>query len=327
MIRGRENYDPSIYVTRHNEDTNSLRVGSVTFARTVVDQYYPNFNLSPLDNSHHMCELYSLDSPEGRKILKIFPYPRLAAGEIHLLNTWQSLGIPVATITQADLSYSSIPYPFTVMDFIPFDKEKDLDRLDGEEVSSVLVELANYLRMAHQVEEQSFGWINYHSDRSGDNAWSETVRKILDGRGKLLVTEGVLTPDELRRFENVAQESTVNIVHSFLLHGDLTPSNILFKAGRVAGFIDPDPIGGDGLYDLAYLLTSSMSLSARAHEEFALETYLQRKPTNDEMTKWRIYKGLVLVKQTSAAIKWNPEDHNLPARINKLRNVFEETLR
>lgn len=326
MIRGRENYDPSIYPIKHNEDVDGLRAGSATFARAVVDQYYPDFNLSSLDNSHHMCELYSLDSPEGRKVLKIFPYPRLAAGEIFLLNTWQSLGIPVAAITHADLSCSAIPYSFTVMDFIPFDKEKDLDRLDGEEVSSVLAELANYLRMAHQVKEQSFGWINYHSDRSGDNTWSETVRKILDGRGKLLVAEGVLTLDELRKFENVAQESTTDVTHSILLHGDLTPSNILLKAGRVAGFIDPDPIGGDRLYDLAYLLTSSTLISTKVHEELALETYLQRKPTNDEMIKWRIYKGLVLVKQTSATIKWNPGDHNLPSLINKLRNVFKEAL-
>ena len=117
------------------------------------------------------------------------------------------------------------------------------------------------------------------------------------------------------------------MTHSSLLHGDLTPSNILLKDGRLAGFIDPDPIGGDGLYDLAYLLTSSPVLSTRIYEELALETYLQRKPTDDEIIKWNIYKGLSLVKQTSAAIKWNPGDLNLPALINKLQNVFEGALR
>lgn len=327
MTRSRENYDPGIWTTRKDNDVDNLRSRSQTLARTISGQFYPDFNLSLLTDNHHMCELYSLDVPEGRKILKIFPYARLAAGEARLLSEWKSLGIPVPNIIQADLSCLAVPYSFVVMDFIPFDKKKNLDSLENQEMPGILTELARYLRVAHQIKVQNYGWINFHTDGSGDNAWSETIRKVLDARGRLLVSKRILDKNVLKDFESIAQEAVKTVGQGFLLHGDLTPSNILLRDDQVVGVIDPDPIGGDGLYDLAYLLTSSMALYGEEYEEFALAMYLKREPTQDELNRMRIYQVVALMKQVGASIKWNPNDYNLSTRINRLQDSIKRVLR
>ncbi len=322
MSKIQREYNPVFYSLSENQKVNNLRIYGRTYAEIITKIHYPGFDLFPLKGGH-MCELFIITSSQEKNILKIIPYDRLAVGETLLLKRWGSLGLPVPTIKKSDTSKLEIPYAYIVMEYVDSDI-CEFDHFSHAQKIRILSTLVSYLRIAHTVRAPSFGWINFHINQRGDSSWQETMIKIIRGRGKTLISKGLIEVALLKRFEMAVLEAIFEPLSPILLHGDFTPSNVLYKKAEVAGLIDPDPIGGDGLYDVAYLSTSVASFLERGYNKILLERYFDRELTAEDYHKWNIYRGLALIRQITAALKKDPKNPNLVTKISVLKKLCKE---
>lgn len=149
------------------------------------------------------------------------------------------------------------------------------------------------------------------------------MNNILSGRGEFLVDIELLDRNRLSLVRKIALEHLPQVEKSSLLHGDCSINNILLNEGSVMAFIDPDPIGGDGLYDLAYLSASLMDISSEDYDGLILETYLGKQPTQDEIKKWNVYKILSLIRQVSASVKKKSRDLNTHTKLTQMVELID----
>ncbi|HUD44083.1 MAG TPA: aminoglycoside phosphotransferase family protein [Patescibacteria group bacterium] len=315
-----ENYEPINYSGRENPLVENLLANSSLYATQILNADSRTSNFSRLEGGH-MSTTFLVETSESRRVLKLYPYDRLAFGENYLFDQWNKANIPVPNILHSDFTKLLVPFSYQMMEFVS-GSNTEFAGLSEENRHTVLASIAKYLRRAHEIHLDEFGWINFHTDGKGDKSWVDTMRNMLSGRGKFLADIGLIDRDRLSLVQQVA-EKLPQVERSSLLHGDCSLDNILINDGAVMAFIDPDSIGGDGLYDLAYLSASLMDISEENYDSYLLETYLGKQPTQDEIRKWNVYKILSLIRQVSASVKKKSQNANTNTKLTKMMELID----
>jgi len=316
-----EQYDPSVYGMQENKLVQQLHSQSALYAQVIAEKVLPGSTPFALGGGH-MCSVHRIDIEKKTQVIKIFPYDRLAYGEQKILQTWRQQGVPVPQLIESDFSKSIVPYSYLVMEYLS-GVDNTFATFSPDQQKGLLTDVVSLLRRAHEISENSFGWINYHLNQAGDTTWQETVDKFIRGRGQLLVNLGIIAPKQLLHFAERSTHTSQDVHHSALLHGDLTIDNILFNRQHILGFIDSDPIGGDGLYDTAYLSTSIETLGMTGLDPVLLEGYLQRSASPSEAIRWEIYKGMSHIRQLCGMLKKDPQAVQIPVKITQMNHQLD----
>lgn len=315
-----ENYVSNDYSGDESREIRDLSLNSASYANKILDANSIRTSLSSLEGGH-MSATFLIKSNESSLVLKLYPYDRLAFGERLLFDKWDDIDIPIPKIQKFDFTKSNIPFSYMLMDYIPHNSVSFVD-LPVEKRHAVLVEITKYLKVAHRIRLDEFGWINFHTDGKGDKTWIDTINNMLAGRGIFLVNHGLLNKNRLSSLKSIIVKKIPTVSKSSLLHGDCSIGNILLRDKSVAAFIDPDPIGGDGLYDLAYLSSSLVGISSENYDDLLINIYLGRSPTQDDWDKWNIYKILSLIRQISASVKKNSQDSSSKMKLTRLYELI-----
>lgn len=315
-----ENYASDDYSGDESREIRDLSLNSVSYANKILGTNSIRASLSSLEGGH-MSATFLIKSEESSLVLKLYPYDRLAFGEKLLFDRWDNIEIPTPKIQKFDFTKSNVPFSYMLMDYIPHNSVSFVD-LSIEKKYAVLVKMAKYLKVAHRIRLDEFGWVNFHTDGKGDKTWTDTINNILAGRGIFLVNHGLLNKNGLLSLKSIIVRKIPTVSKSSLLHGDCSIGNILLRDDDVAAFIDPDPIGGDGLYDPAYLSSSLVGISSENYDDLLINVYLGRSPTQDDWDKWNIYKILSLIRQISASVKKNSQDSSNKMKLTRLYELI-----
>lgn len=95
-----------------------------------------------------------------------------------------------------------------------------------------------------QLNRWSASWVEFWRDSRLAPMWSEAAK------------EGSLPPGEVRRLERLAArlgELVPDRPPASLMHGDIWGGNVLTRAGRITGFLDPAPYYGHAEVELAFI--------------------------------------------------------------------------
>jgi len=297
----KEEYNSQSYNIEENPAVSELKSNATKYALDICRAYNLDGEVFQFPNST-TNSVFSVGSEQDRQVLKILPYDRLFFGEVSLLKRWSEAGVSVPRVTHKNDDKKIVPYCFFIMDYLP-SSEVRVDNYKVSVVDELISNVIEQLKAGHKIQEVSFGWINYHTDQLGDPNWNTTLIKLLEGRGKSLVLQGALSIHDLERI-SVDVRSLPQIDQSSLLHGDLRPENVIVSPDLNVSIIDPDPIGGDGLYDVAYLSTS-IGVQHVDSLQF-LGKYLGTTPSNTDIRRWNIYRALSAIRQCSAVLKKLP---------------------
>lgn len=300
MSVSKGDYNPLSYTASENSAVIDLMFNAEGYAEKVCMTYCPMATILRLPGSTTNA-VFAINSEDDVRVLKILPFDRLAHGEVHFLEQWGTKGLKVPLLRGKNFNKDIIPYNFFFMDYIQPNNLLIKD-LDGTDIKRILIKVTSLLKRGHEIPETAFGWINYHSNKSGDNIWQDTLKKITQGRGRALVDRNLVEVNELNTLEKTISEIDERSVGCSLLHGDLRVENIIVSPNRNVTLIDPDPIGGDGLYDIAYLSTS-LPEELDMYGTLLQESYLGYQPSSEEMKKWYLYRALATIRQTAGAMK------------------------
>jgi aminoglycoside phosphotransferase (APT) family kinase protein len=176
--------------------------------------------------------------------------------EIHRLLA-ERTGVPVAEILVADFSRNLIDRDFLVMERLegaPLTEQP----LPAGAADCVLEQVGRYLRAAHEVTGDAYGYVGAHRPMKPARCWAEAFEtmwhKLIDD----VVAVGEYDADEQAMMRRLHQASRSHFEHDTparLLHMDIWHQNIMVDpTGRVTGLIDWDrALWGDPEIEFAVL--------------------------------------------------------------------------
>jgi len=105
----------------------------------------------------------------------------------------------------------------------------------------------------HSLKTDGFGEYNEVFEGAFPT-WKDWFDRWKPGLFSKKDVEEIIDPDLLGRAKNYIEEKKylLGTNQGYMLHGDITPDNIMIKDGKLSGIIDAaDALSGDPMYDVA----------------------------------------------------------------------------
>jgi aminoglycoside phosphotransferase (APT) family kinase protein len=176
-------------------------------------------------------------------------------------------------------------------------------QIDISETSSLLVTVGAWFAHLHGIQTTGWGRINAHGQGQAAT-WTQQVEGSAQDASRAASLLG-LAPEDVREALHLLQGHArlLEGISPRLLHGDLSPQQILVNEGKVSGLIDFEfPRSGDPAWELAYwdYYTGRRPFrGVRLPTSWLLEGYQQVTALDagfeDRITFWRVALGLELL--------------------------------
>lgn len=175
---------------------------------------------------------------------------------------WFKLGIPVPKILVMNNKY--------LIEERVYGTDMDETDLNSNQRKSIYSELGKYAKKMHSIKTKKFGYIVKEFEGE-TNSWHDWIYDDFSSNLNELQKANIVDKNLLNKSKEFIdkQKGFLNNVEPRLLHGDLTPKNLIIKNGKLSGIIDAsDSISGDPYYDIAIA-----NISANKEAKFFNEGY------------------------------------------------------
>jgi len=165
-----------------------------------------------------------------------------------------------AVIYVIDCSRQSVPFDFSVCDYLPDESLSTKDR-DDTDIMPFIPVVARYLKSVHAIRGKGFGFI--HPERQKilcgiNGSWFEFLGCHLERHLSILLDTGDINVAESKEVLCYIDRAKTELdsVQPHLLHGDCGNHNMIVKDSNEVVLIDwEDALLGDPLFDVALWAT------------------------------------------------------------------------
>ena len=197
-------------------------------------------------------------------LLVIAPEADLAH-EVFFLRSLAACDLPAPRLIAYDLSCANVPFTYAIETYpgsLTLDRINDaaLVRIAGRQTGRML-------RRVHRIEAPGYG-APTPTGRWSARTWREALAGWLEQRSFNNRAEAVLGADITSALRAATLDHpTLACTQPRVLHGAVKPAHIVVSIGesvQLEGLVQPArPVGGDPLFDLAYVLSSRQSSAFR----------------------------------------------------------------
>lgn len=180
---------------------------------------------------------------------------------------------------------------------------KERESMEKDMIIGQLV--ANFISKYQVMDSgnQIFGFVSGHIQ-------GETFAEFLISQSREAHThiQHLLPDPELQKIEDkiTTVYSTSSFTQKYLLHGDLGFHNFFYTSNQLTGIIDPDPVIGHPIYDLAFAFCSTTEQISLESWQSALQTL--RKYYDFPLENGAAYLQIALLKRIANSHKHHPRD-------------------
>jgi aminoglycoside phosphotransferase (APT) family kinase protein len=175
---------------------------------------------------------------------------------------WFKLGIPVPKILVMTDKY--------LIEERIYGTDMDEIKLNSKQRKNIYYELGKHAKKMHTIKTKKFGYIVKEFEGETDS-WKDWIYVDFCSNLSELQKANLIDRELLEKSKKYIDENKniLSNVEPKLLHGDLTPKNLIINNGKLSGIIDAsDSISGDPYYDIAIA-----NISANKEAKFFNEGY------------------------------------------------------
>lgn len=221
--------------------------------------------------------------------------------------------IPSPKVKVYDTTLSVIPFEYQIINYI------QSSRLRYSEKHNAGMALGKILRKLHSIKGDGFGSpINEIEWKY--KGWLEALQDIYQKDAFMKSKTKLYSNREIKNIERFTFfNNTLNIRKPYLLHGDISIKNCLFRTGKsnveLVALIDPGSlISGDPMLDLAMTSNDNNKFS-----QGVLESYDLGQLTSDE--KYRFYHLKLLCSYWTSCYAYKTKGNFHKWRLKTMKNL------
>lgn len=199
--------------------------------------------------------IYMLQSERTRPVvLKWRPRNGYSEADVAAMyEHWRELGVPTPEVY---LVGSACGGEFIVLEYVHGSNGK-LHGFSSEGRRRLMAQIGRMLAVMRSIPAPRHGFLGQEEPHGTEGLLSSLVNEEFHSSFKVLQNRNIIDESERQILEELAERtlSRGQAVAPTLLHGDLGVQNTISdsETGQLRAILDPVPLGGDPLYDLAVL--------------------------------------------------------------------------
>ncbi|MDD3647287.1 MAG: aminoglycoside phosphotransferase family protein [Candidatus Dojkabacteria bacterium] len=184
--------------------------------------------------------------------------------------------IPSPKVIKYDSTLKIIPFEYQIISYIKHDKFNST--YSKQQMGKAYGKI---LKKMHRIKTPGYGKPKNENEFI-DNTWEESLQRAYLQSTFLRVKSELYSKDEISQIETLFTKENIAITQPYLIHGDVSVNNVLFRMGRnaakVAAIIDPGSlISGDPLFDIAMLVNDNDEFSKATLHSYGISGFSDKQ--------------------------------------------------
>lgn len=209
----------------------------------------------------HTNQVYSVTFSDEQIIVRTNREPGVLKHTADNMAILSSLGLPVPSVIQVDISLEQVPFAYMILEHFPGrDLRYELERMTDEQLADLAGRIVSFQRRVSELPMGTgFGWVPI-GEQGPYTSWTQIIDR--DIRNHIDHTIDDVTPETIVQLQKMKQRYTpyFNQVEPVCFLDDLTIKNVIVAEGKLQGIVDFDWVCyGDPLYMIALTQTAVIS--------------------------------------------------------------------
>jgi aminoglycoside phosphotransferase (APT) family kinase protein len=245
----------------------------------------------------HGSAVYRVSGGGPDVIVRMHADPGVYAGTLTNIERLRTLGVPVPTVLNADLTRERVPFAYVVTDAFPGrDLRFEVASMTEPQMTGVAEQIVGYERLTMTLPPgDSYGFMPI-GGHSAHQAWPDAIRADRRGVPERHPTIAVALDRTEERLKRIAPTCFLD---------DLTIKNVIVHGGVLQGVVDFDVVCyGDPMYWLALTQVAMLSDVGAPGRFYVDELIRLWAPTDEERANLALYSAL----HAAEFVTWDTDD-------------------
>lgn len=217
----------------------------------------------------HTNKVFSVELPDDQVIIRTNKDAGVVSKTSYNISVLKSLGLPVPTVIQTDVTMKKHPFPYTILRKIEGrDLRYEIEKMTKEQLIKLAKEIVSIQKKVSSLPKgEGFGWVPIN-DKGPFSSWMEIIDR--DFHTHISSVKNVISSNQIKDAELLKNgfSDYFNQVEPICFLDDLTIKNVMVLNGTFQGIIDLDWVCyGDPLYMIGLTQTAIISdISKTCHQ-------------------------------------------------------------
>lgn len=209
----------------------------------------------------HTNQVYSVTFSDEQIIVRTNREPGVLKHTADNMAILSSLGLPVPSVIQVDISLEQVPFAYMILEHFPGrDLRYELEGMTHEQMTELAQQIISYQRSVSELPRGTgFGWVPI-GEQGPFSSWTQIIDRDIRQNIDHIIDD--VTPETIVQLQQMKQRYTpyFDQVEPICFLDDLTIKNVMVAEGKLQGIVDFDWVCyGDPLYMIALTQTAVIS--------------------------------------------------------------------